>query len=35
VPFMPLGQYFAPTAYKVSLTGMLAGLVLFWNIRRV
>lgn len=35
VPFVPLGQYFSPTAYNASLTGMLSGLVLFWNIRRV
>lgn len=35
VPFIPLGQYFSPTAYSASLTGMLSGSVLFWNLRRV
>lgn len=34
VPFVPVGQYLSPTAYSASLTGMLSGPVLFWNIRR-
>ncbi len=35
VPYIPLGQYFQPTAYQANLTGMLHGSPLFWNIRRV
>lgn len=35
VPFIPLGQYFSPTAYNRSLTGILSGSTLFWNVRRV
>jgi peptide/nickel transport system substrate-binding protein len=34
VPYIPLGQYFAPTAYRANLTGVLAGTPVFWNIRR-
>lgn len=34
VPFIPVGQYLSPTAYSASLSGMLSGLVLFWNLRR-
>lgn len=34
VPYVPLGIYFTPTAYKGNLTGMLDGVPLFWNIRR-
>ena len=35
VPFLPLGRHFQPTAYRRNLTGVLKGLPLFWNIRRV
>jgi peptide/nickel transport system substrate-binding protein len=35
VPFLPLGLYYQPTAYRANLTGMLTGLPLFTNIRRV
>jgi peptide/nickel transport system substrate-binding protein len=35
VPFLPLGSYDQPTAYRDSLTGMLKGLILFTNLRRV
>jgi peptide/nickel transport system substrate-binding protein len=35
VPYIPLGQYFAPTAYRTNLTGILNGFPLFWNVRRV
>jgi peptide/nickel transport system substrate-binding protein len=35
VPFLPLGTYFQPTAYRANLTGMLTGLPLFTNVRRV
>ena len=34
VPFLPLGQFFQPTAWSRSLTGSLQGMPLFWNIRR-
>jgi peptide/nickel transport system substrate-binding protein len=34
VPYIPLGQYFAPTAYRADLTGVLAGTPVFWNLRR-
>ena len=34
VPYVPLGQYLAPTAYQANLTGMLNGNPVFWNIRR-
>ncbi len=35
VPFLPLGQFFQPTAMSRSLTGALQGMPLFWNLRRV
>ena len=34
VPYIPMGQYLQPTAYRDSLTGMLSGFALFWNVRR-
>jgi len=34
VPYVPLGQYFMPTAYQTSLSGILPGNPVFWNIRR-
>lgn len=34
VPFLPLGSYYQPTAYKAELTDMLKGLILFTNVRR-
>jgi peptide/nickel transport system substrate-binding protein len=34
VPYIPLGQMFAATAYRADLTGMLGGFALFWNVRR-
>ena len=34
VPFLPLGSYDQPTAYRSSLTDMLTGLILFTNVRR-
>ena len=33
VPFYPLGQYFQPTAYRTSITGVLDGFATFWNVR--
>jgi peptide/nickel transport system substrate-binding protein len=34
VPYIPLGQYFAPTAYRADLSGVLDGNPVFWNIKR-
>ncbi len=34
VPYVPLGQYFAPTAYRADLSGVLHGNPVFWNVRR-
>ena len=34
VPYIPLGQYFAPTAHQSNLTGILKGSPVFWNVRR-
>jgi peptide/nickel transport system substrate-binding protein len=34
VPYLPLGQFFQPTATNKSITGVLQGMPLFWNVRR-
>ncbi|WP_408901588.1 ABC transporter substrate-binding protein [Pararoseomonas indoligenes] len=34
VPYVPLGQFFAPVAYRRNLTGMVTGFPVFWNVRR-
>lgn len=34
LPYIPLGQIFTRTAYRTSLTGMLKGAPVFWNVRR-
>lgn len=34
VPYIPLGQYSAPTAYQTNLSGILTGNPVFWNIKR-
>ena len=34
VPYVPLGQFYQPTAYRDDLTGVLRGLALFWNVKR-
>jgi peptide/nickel transport system substrate-binding protein len=34
VPYIPLGQYFTPTAYQANLTGIIHGNPVFWNARR-
>jgi len=34
VPYVPLGQELQATAYRTSLTGVLNGFVLFWNVRK-
>jgi len=33
VPYLPLGQYFQPTAYRRGISGMLKGPPLFWNLQ--
>jgi peptide/nickel transport system substrate-binding protein len=35
VPYVPLGQFFSPTAQRADLDGMLKGVALFYGIRRV
>jgi len=34
VPYLPTGQYFARTASRTDLTGILLGQFVFWNVRR-
>ena len=34
VPYIPLGQSIAPTAYRADLTGVLNGQPTFWSVRR-
>ncbi len=34
VPYLPLGEYYQPTATRKTLTGVLRGLPLFWNIKK-
>ena len=34
VPYIPMGQYLQPTAYRTSLEGVLQGFALFWNVKR-
>ena len=34
VPYIPLGQYFAPAAFQANLTGILKGIPVFWNVQR-
>ncbi len=34
VPYIPLGQYLAPTAFQATLSGVLTGNPVFWNIRK-
>ncbi len=35
VPFIPVGQYFTPTAYARTLTGIQSGTTVFWSARHV
>ncbi len=35
VPYVPLGQVLTATAYRDSITGVLNGFPLFWNVHRV
>ena len=34
VPYYPLGQFQAPTAYRSDISGVLNGFATFWNVRR-
>ena len=34
VPYLPLGEYYQPTATRKALSGVLRGLPLFWNVRK-
>jgi peptide/nickel transport system substrate-binding protein len=34
VPYIPLGQMFAPMAYRRDIIGVLDGFPLFWNVKR-
>ena len=31
VPYLPLGEYFQPTAHSARLTGLMKGATIFWN----
>ena len=33
IPYLPIGQYKQPTAYRKSITGILNGTAVFWNVR--
>ena len=35
LPYIPMGQYLQPTAYRSDLAGVLNGFALFWNVKRV
>ena len=34
VPYVPLGQYFQATAYRTSLSDVLKGFSIFWNVQK-
>ena len=34
VPYIPLGKYLVPTAYQSTLSGIIAGNPVFWNVKR-
>lgn len=34
LPYIPLGQFFQPTAYRRAFSGVLKGPTVFWNVRR-
>ena len=34
VPYIPLGQYFQATAYRTSLSQVLSGFSIFWNVKK-
>jgi peptide/nickel transport system substrate-binding protein len=33
IPYFPIGQYKQPTAYRSSITGILDGTAVFWNVK--
>lgn len=33
IPYFPIGLYKQPTAYRKSITGILDGTAVFWNVR--
>jgi peptide/nickel transport system substrate-binding protein len=33
IPYLPIGQYKQPTAYRNSISGVLDGTAVFWNVR--
>ncbi len=35
VPYIPLGEYFQPTAHAKTLTGLVKGMPLFWGVTKV
>jgi len=35
VPYIPLGQYYLPVAYKTYVEGTLTGFPVFWNVKKV
>jgi peptide/nickel transport system substrate-binding protein len=34
VPYIPLGQYYLPVAFKKYVTGTLTGFPIFWNVKK-
>jgi len=34
VPYIPMGQYLQPTAYRSNLEGVLNGFAIFWSVRK-
>ncbi len=34
VPYLPTGEYYQPTAYRKTLSGVLKGLPLMWNVKK-
>ena len=34
VPYVPLGQFFTSTAYRNTLSGVLRGFPVFWNVQK-
>src|SRR3954447_22172717 len=34
IPYIPMGQYLQPTAYRANLEGVLNGFAIFWNVRK-
>jgi peptide/nickel transport system substrate-binding protein len=33
IPYIPIGLYKQPTAYRKAITGILGGTAVFWNVR--